>query len=178
MRLKNDRGRGISQSGSCDVLSNTDQNTRGLANIVAEHRNLQQRCKQLRQLVSQPREEAGLTAAICELSLQVRELRDLLKLHLVREAAGGYLEEAVARVPRLSPEADAVERQHPELLRELAALIEAVKTARPSLDNWARIGRTVERFVVGLLAHESAENQILQQGFNEDPAIFDLDRDR
>jgi hypothetical protein len=164
--------------GSCDVLSNTDQIAHGLANIVAEHRDLQRRCNQLRQLVSQPREEAGLTAGIGELSLQVRELRDLLKRHLVREAAGGYLEEAIARVPRLSPDADAVERQHPELLRELAALIEAVKTAKPSLDDWQRIGRTVERFVVKLLAHESAENQILQQGFNEDPAIFDLDRDR
>jgi hypothetical protein len=164
-------------AGRCDV-SGLDQIAHGFGSIIAEHRDLQRRCNQLRQLISQPREEAGLTAAIGELSLQAREMRDLLKLHLMREAAGGYLEEAVARVPRLSPEADAVERQHPELLRELAALIEAVKTAKPSLDDWQRIGRTVERFVVKLLAHESAENQILQQGFNEDPAIFDLDRDR
>jgi hypothetical protein len=48
----------------------------------------------------------------------------------------------------------------------------------PSVDVWQQIGGAVAQFVSKLLAHVSEESRILQQGFNEDPALFDLEENR
>jgi iron-sulfur cluster repair protein YtfE (RIC family) len=149
-----------------------------LAHIAAEHRDLERRATRLFQRVRQRIDEDSLPVSIAGLTLNLQELRDLMKHHFAQEAAGGYLEEAVARVPRLAGAADAVEKQHPELLRDLSALAESVKTAEPSIDAWEQLGVGVAAFTCKLLAHEVEENRILHEGFNEDPALFDLDNDQ
>ena len=149
-----------------------------LAHIAAEHRDLEQRATRLFQLVKQRIDEDALPVAMAELTLNLQELRDLMQYHFAQETAGGYLEEAVARLPRLAGAADAVERQHPELLCDSSALLESAKTAQPSIDAWKQLGVGVARFTDELLAHEIEENRILQEGFNEDPALFDLDKDQ
>ena len=106
--------------------------------------------------------------------MRLRELRDFMKGHFAKEAAGGYLEEAVVRVPRLAAEADTIEGQHPGLLREINGMLEKMAKAEPTAEAW-RNGDAVAAFAAALLCHETAENRILQQGFNEDPALFDLD---
>jgi hypothetical protein len=159
-------------------MNGTEQPTHGLAHIAAEHRGLERRASQLIQLARRPVEESALPEALATLAMQLRELNDLLKAHIAQETAGGYLEEAVARVPRLAVDADAVERQHPDLLREMAALVERSEKLAPAIDAWTKIGRAIMRFAGKLLAHETEETRILQQGFNEDPALFDLDRNR
>ena len=156
-------------------MKGADQPTQGLTHIAAEHRGLERRAIQLAQLVRRPIEVAALPPALAELTTNLRELRDLLRSHITEETAGGYLEEAVARVPRLARDADAVERQHPDLLRDAAALVDIANSATPSFDAWKRLGDAVAQFADKLLAHETDETRILQQGFNEDPALFDLD---
>jgi hypothetical protein len=159
-------------------MNGTEQPTQRLAHIAAEHRGLERRASQLIQLVRRPVEIFALPEALAELAMQLRELNDLLKAHIAQETAGGYLEEAVAQVPRLAAVADAVERQHPDLLREMAVLVARSEKVAPSIDAWTEIGGAVARFAGKLLAHETEESRILQHGFNGDPALFDLDKNR
>jgi hypothetical protein len=148
-----------------------------LKHIAGEHRDLWFRARRLIELVSEVRNEQAMQSAFTELKSQLVELGDLMQRHLAEEAAGGYLEEAVARVPRLAHEADRIDGQHPSLTREVAALVETTTTTIPSLEAWLQIGAAVERFGRKLLAHEEAENRILQEGFNEDPALFDFPKE-
>jgi hypothetical protein len=157
-------------------MKGAEQSTQGLTHIAAEHRGLERRATQLTQLVRRPIEDSALPTALSELTTNLRDLRDLLRRHIAQETAGGYLEDAVARVPRLARDADAIERQHPDLLRDAAALVDIAKNSTPSLDVWKRLGDVVAQFAGKLLAHETEEGRILQQGFNEDPALFDLDK--
>jgi Hemerythrin HHE cation binding domain len=156
-------------------MNGVEHVNRPLTQIAAEHRNLQRRASRLVRAAREPLAEQNFAVVREQLTAEVVELRDLFKGHLAREEAGGYLEEAVARVPRLAHEADSVEQQHPGLLAEMAALIETIKAAKPSPSDWAAISRAVVAFAGKLLAHEAAENHILQEGFNADPALFDIE---
>jgi hypothetical protein len=157
-------------------MQGAERATQRLAHIAAEHRDLGRRARQVFQLVRRPVEESALPAALTELATHLRDLSDLMRRHIAQETAGGYLEEAVARVPQLAGAADAIERQHPDLLRDVAALVDASENATPSLATWKQIGGAAATFAGKLLAHETEESRILQQGFNEDPALFDLDK--
>jgi hypothetical protein len=159
-------------------MQSTERPTQRLAHIAVEHRDLARRASQLFHLVRRPIEERALPAALADLATHLRDLSDLMRRHITQETAGGYLEEAVARVPRLAGDADAIERQHPDLLRDVAALVDVSEKATPSLDIWKQIGGAVAQFAGKLLAHETEESRILQQGFNADPALFDLEQNR
>jgi hypothetical protein len=160
------------------VMNDAEVVVPALAHIAAEHRDLDRRIKRLWHHVRQPIDENLLPAALAELVLHLQELHDVMNHHFEAEAAGGYLEEAVARVPRLARAADAIEGHHPELLRDVSKLVESAKNAKPSIETWEQMRVVFARFAGKLLAHETVENRILQQGFNGDPALFDLDKDR
>jgi hypothetical protein len=144
-----------------------------LESIAAQHRHLKQQVRTLCRLLCQPMEERRLQEAYSAGLNQLGELRDFLEYHLAQEAFGGYLEDAVARLPRLGTVADEIERQHPLLLAELDALLVSAKTAEPTVARWHELGEAVAAFARRLMEHEAAENRILQQGFNEDPALFE-----
>ena len=146
---------------------------RTLGVIAAEHHELERRAKRLSKVARTPFNDQSLPLLFSELRREMSELSDLLQKHLDCEAAGGYLEEAVARVPALAHRADAIESDHPVLVLEMSGLVEAIKNATPTAAEWRSISRALESLTAKLLAHERAENQILQRGFNEDPALFD-----
>lgn len=156
-------------------MSGISRDAQSLLHLASEHREMERRVRQLFRLVEKPLEEIQMPAAALDLHLHLREMRERMKRHFAEEAAGGYLEEAVARMPKLAVDADAVERQHPQLLRDLADLTESAAVIRSSSDAWNQIGIVVRRVAGDVLAHERAENRILQQGFNEDSDLFDLD---
>jgi hypothetical protein len=65
-----------------------------------------------------------------------------------------------------------------DVVVDVAALVDISDKATPSVDVWQQIGGAVAQFAGKLLAHETEESRILQQGFNEDPALFDLEENR
>jgi hypothetical protein len=144
-----------------------------LESVAAQHRHLKEQVGTLCRLMCQPFDENCLKERAAAVHRQLGELRDFLEYHLAQEAFGGYLEDAVARLPRLGSVADEIERQHPLLFAELDALIVRAKRAEPTIEHWHEIGEDVATFARKLMEHEAAENRILQQGFNEDPALFE-----
>jgi hypothetical protein len=100
-------------------------------------------------------------------------LREYLRRHFDQEEHGGFMEESIARMPRLSTAVTAVLADHPHLLAELDALIGGLPQGSMPRDAWPESGRRFEAFADHLLAHERDENDVVQQGYNEDLGLAD-----
>ena len=130
-----------------------------LGHILAQHRELHERIVAAREACAQ-----GPAAARSALA----NLRDHLAAHFRQEEQGGFIEESITRLPRLSDAAAAAVREHPALLAEIDGLIERLAIADIPEASWTRAGRDFEDFCGHLLAHERNENAVVQAGFNED----------
>ena len=132
-----------------------------MGHILAQHRELHAQLVAMRECLGGP----GRCAAALRESLQ--RLRDHLSGHFRQEEAGGFLEESIARMPRLATAARTVMADHPALLAELDDLIASLEKA-DSAAAWDRIAEAAERFTQHLLDHERNENAVVQEGYNED----------
>ncbi len=139
-----------------------------LRDVIDEHRELQSRLSKLRALVGAPQSAPEIAGGLIELAKQLRQMRERMEIHFAEEAAGGFLEEAVTRLPRLAESAANIEAEHPELLRRVDSALTLAEKADPSTEGWQHVRGAVEEFVRQMLAHEAKENRLLQQGFNED----------
>ena len=141
--------------------------------IDCQHHDLVQRVQRLRQRFEESVDPRKLAEAFVQLRTDLSQLRDQMDAHFLLEATGGYLEDAVSRLPRLSPEATALEHQHSQLLLEVERLTEMAAESMISPPAWRQIAERYEAFATRMLEHEAAETRILQEGFNEDASLFD-----
>lgn len=95
----------------------------------------------------------------------VDHLRRELTAHFAEEERGGCLEEAVARCPRLSQEAQRIEAEHRDLLEDASRLAEAAKVCRETTRDYAALRRRFDHFCEKIQAHEHAENRLLSEAF-------------
>ena len=137
-----------------------------MGHILAQHRELHDQLVAARTALGAPSPAAR--ADVVAARVVLRGLSDYLHRHFAQEEAGGYLEESITRMPRLSPAAKAVLAEHPVLLGELDRLIETVAAADISPLAWQQAGRDFECFADHLTAHERNENAVVQEGYNED----------
>lgn len=142
-----------------------------LGHLLAEHRELFMRMQAVRMALADLRPPTAERFAALRAGL--RELREHLRAHFQQEEQGGFMEESIARMPRLAPAAAAIMREHPGLLAELDALIERLSAGDISAESWARAGRDFERFSATMTAHERSENAVVQEGYNEDLGLLD-----
>jgi iron-sulfur cluster repair protein YtfE (RIC family) len=132
-----------------------------MGHILAQHRELHAQLVAMRACLADP----GRCVAATRQTLE--HLRDHLRAHFCQEETGGFLEESIARMPRLSTAARTVMADHPALLAELDDLIATLEQA-DSVASWDRIAAAAERFTQHLLDHERNENAVVQEGYNED----------
>ena len=142
-----------------------------LGHVLAEHRELFTRMQTLKSVFGGPRPTTADRAA--ETRATLTDLREHLRAHFAQEEQGGFMEESIARMPRLALAAAAIMRQHPALLAELDALIERLSGGDISMEAWARAGRDFEHFSATMSAHERSENAVVQEGYNEDLGLLD-----
>lgn len=131
-----------------------------LGHILAQHRELHEQITAARAAFS-----AGPVAAARR---ALETLRGHLAAHFRQEERGGFLEESITRVPRLSAAAAGVLGEHPALLAELDGLIARLATPDGAASPWAGAGHDFEAFCAHLRAHEKNENAVVQAGYNED----------
>lgn len=136
-----------------------------LGHLLSQHHELHARLLALKAVFS---EEARAPADVAAVSGPLRQLREWLAAHFAAEERGGYLEESIARLPRLSAAAREVMAEHPRLLGELDALLEMTAMRDIHGAGWRPAVRAFAAFTEHLLAHERNENGVVQQGFNED----------
>lgn len=144
-----------------------DDKDRGcLAAFGAEHREL---CRLVRSIADglasdrpwRHQRASGVLAGL-------RDLQNRLEHHFAREEAGGYLEEALTQAPRFSAQAAHLLEQHAQLLGQLRQVVQMAAAARETSSAWPALKGECATFIKELLAHEAAENQLVQEAFNID----------
>lgn len=95
----------------------------------------------------------------------LKQVRSEIAHHFADEDAGGCLEEAVSRCPRLSAQAKRVQAEHPDLLRQIDNLIAQALDSQHTAENRIAFEREFDELCSLLHAHEAAENDLLRQGF-------------
>lgn len=139
-----------------------------MGHLLAQHRELHDLLVESRAAFAGFAEGATATAR-----QRLNELRDHLARHFSQEEQGGYLEESLARMPRLSRAVRDVLAEHPALLGELDGLLERLAARDIGSEAWRQAGCDFEAFASHLLAHERNENAVLQEGYNEDLGLAD-----
>lgn len=142
-----------------------------LGHVLSEHQDLFRRIMAVRHALAA--EPPSGDDRLAPLEHCLRSLRDHLECHFRQEEAGGFLEEAVTRMPRLGPSVAAVIAQHPALLAELDALIASLRSSADLTMAWQQAARAFENFAANLMAHERSENAVVQEGYNEDLGLVD-----
>lgn len=142
-----------------------------LGHVLAEHRELFCQMTAVRSAFAErhtltPDNAAAIVAA-------VNGLREHLRVHFEQEETGGFLEESIARMPRLAAAATAIVQQHPALLAELDALIKTLSAEDISAASWEQAKRAYDCFAAHMQAHERSENAVVQEGYNEDLGLLD-----
>lgn len=107
------------------------------------------------------------TAAQC-VARTMRQVRDHLEWHFSREENGGWLEEAVIRAPHLSHQLTKLEHQHAPLRERVARLVTLAESSDGTPESVQGLREEFEKFARQLLIHETYEERVLQQGFNEE----------
>lgn len=103
------------------------------------------------------------TAALLEMA---EHLTSHMEQHFAREEEGGYLEEALLFAPEFRDRADELLSQHKQMRDQLSGLLAATVKLGPGDPRWPAMAEKLRQFLDDVLAHEAAENQILQRAFN------------
>lgn len=140
-----------------------------LEHLLSQHRDLHARILALRAAFTP--EEVPASPAAAEVRHLLLGLRDRLAEHFAQEEQGGFLEESIARMPRLSAAARGVVAEHPRLLAALDALLEHVPVRDIRPQEWSEARARFTDFADRLFAHERSEHAVVQQGYNEDFGI-------
>ena len=149
--------------------------------LAKSHERLERQVREIERVLDAWPDNPSTGAAV--VAEHLRELRTELERHFAEEAAGGCLEEAAARTPRLGPTVDRVVDDHMMLLIELERLIAACpaggglfdidaerrrESAVARLDDepppCADVAAGFRRFAAQLRRHLINENQIARQG--------------
>lgn len=142
-----------------------------LGHVLAEHQDLFNRLTAARRAFAgetppPPDQFAGLRDCL-------QSLREYLGTHFAQEERGGFLEEAVARMPRLGSAVSGLVAQHPVLLTELDGIIASLPSSLESAAAWQHVGKAYADFAARIAAHERRENAVVQEGYNEDLGLVD-----
>ena len=138
---------------------------------LAEHRELHAAIEQIRRLLDSGLSGADVGQRAVNAAHAVLNLRDQLQRHFDQEEGGGYLEEAVTRLPQIAPQATILQRQHHEFLDLANAMLAAAETGDSATSVLLKLKTDFESFAKRLEAHEAAENKLLERAFNEDPGL-------
>jgi hypothetical protein len=132
--------------------------------LLAEHRRLHRLIQQARTSIVQSGGPDG-ESTFANVAHILRNLRSELEHHFAEEEAGGCLDEAVSRCPRLAQDARRVEAEHSDILAEVDRLIIQASDCDCHVETRIELQRDFDNLCRQLHAHERAENDLLKQGF-------------
>lgn len=132
-----------------------------------EHRELHGAVESIRRLLDETNAADVTAAQVNEAAAAIIALRERLSQHFQQEEEGGYLEEAIVRVPTLAPQASQLQKQHGEFLVTADAMLAHARGSAPPTSIWRELKTDYERFAKRLQAHEAAEDALLGRAFNE-----------
>ena len=134
----------------------------------SEHEALQALNKVLRQhIAAMP--EVNLDDWLRGLTAGFERLRTHLERNFAAKEADGYLNIVVEKRPTLSPQVEAIQREHGEILHMAEAILrDLAKTQPENRLLLADMSARVQRFMAVVAQHDQRENMITLLVFNQD----------
>jgi hypothetical protein len=130
----------------------------------------------LRSIRDTCREPFEIASRLDWLVEQLEVLRDQLALHFALEEAYGYFEEPLVASPRLSQRAEVLRSEHRDLYLLACQLVDFVgaRTVHPRMQEFAgQVAARFESFYNQLMAHESREEELILQAYDDDIGVGD-----
>jgi hypothetical protein len=135
--------------------------------VEAEHRHFGRMIHEIRHAFEVPVESGNVAAAAAVARDKLTVFNQQMRAHFEMEEDGGYMEEAVARLPVLSHNADKLIAEHAILRMAIDHLVKHLETVGDSATEWYACRDEFTRFAEQIAAHEANENWLLHEGFNE-----------
>jgi Rad3-related DNA helicase len=118
--------------------------------------------------------DSGIETAFRDLKQQVAELHDLVAINFEHEESIGKLEDVVDDFPRLSSSIDKFNKEHGELLRELARLRDfAADLSSLAGSRVQTLRDEFDTFSGKLESHEKREFEAIQEAYTTDVSTAD-----
>ena len=130
--------------------------------IFEEHEHLRALLGQAEKFFAQEPQQTADVANVLD------ELITELKLHFMHEEEGGYLSEALSQAPRLTDRATELQQQHPQMLKAVRELYEQAQAGDGSAGWWSSLRADYQSLAEQIHAHETGENDLVQEAFTED----------
>ena len=135
--------------------------------VLEEHKRLRVMIAEIRQILSQPRPDAGQPGAhswAADLSVRLVKLHDELFRHFRFEESMGLVEDVIERHPRAMARLEAVVGQHPEMLRNLRSIMtDALTYSEGKMPEDPRLRLRTLDLLDDLHRHEQEETDLFQR---------------
>jgi len=135
--------------------------------IKQEHEALREKFRQIHDVL------AGPEIAAKEIASLLRELKNALTVHFSNEESDGFFGELTTRAPRLAGRADQLCLEHEQFLHKVTELCRLAEAGTSSMAWWRELSSRCHKFSKQLMHHESEENKLLQQAYQDDIGTFD-----
>ncbi|MFO0915652.1 MAG: hemerythrin domain-containing protein [Pirellulales bacterium] len=113
------------------------------------------------------------SAAPGQLLATFQELARCVRRHFEHEEEGGYFANVLETAPWLRDRVGELLRDHPEMTRQLDVLLEYTGRGTPNGRWWDSLDEMFTRFRETFGAHETAENNLLQESICRDVGTKD-----
>ena len=142
-------------------MNNQQASQSYLGHLRAEHNRLELLSRNIRDRFMGSRDDSWNRVDRPEIAARLGALQDELAKHIDRENAGGCLEEAVSRLPSLSPSAQKINQENDELKERLQQVMRIVDHGSRADAKSAFLA-----FATDLQRHERFEEKVVAQGLN------------
>ena len=104
--------------------------------VEAEHPHFGRMINEIRRAFESPVQPSGLVAVIADAHAKLTVFSQQMRAHFETEEEGGYMEEAVARLPVLSHNADKLIAEHAALRAALDGVVKRLDSVGDSIAEW------------------------------------------
>ena len=103
-----------------------------------------------------------------EVATQLRHFHAALVEHFWNEEHEGFFDEVINQAPNLTPQTHKLCAEHRAILHTVTELAQFAASGAGSESWWHELTPRFQAFSKQLMHHESAENSLLQQAYQED----------
>lgn len=134
--------------------------------VESEHQQLRRAILDRRRAFNAPADQGLTSDLVAVVSPKLMAYRDSMREHFAMEEEGGYMDEAVARLPSLSHNADKLMAEHKPLMAAIERIIARLQGNSLSATEWNECCDDFKKFSEQVAVHEANENWLLHHGFN------------
>lgn len=137
--------------------------------IDQDHRRLRSALAQLLAVLEDPIPEEHFLEWKLEFLARLREFQHNIVVHFDLEEEGGFMDTVVRVAPQYARQVEHLLEEHGAIVKDLDRSIELFKGAdSPSSSRILRVRERVRELIDVHEAHESVENELLQNVYNQD----------